>query len=129
MRVEFTVQGMTAVQAYDGTTGWMIMPFAGKTDPEKMPEELAGEIEEQADFYGPFVDTEEKGYTLELAGEDEVDGTPVYTVRSPTRTATSPGSTSTRSTAWRSRAAASARCRGSRSRRPPPSATTSRSAT
>jgi len=81
LRMEFTLQGMTGVQAFDGDSGWMIMPFAGKTDPEKMPEELASELKDQADFYGPFVDTEEKGYTLELVGEEEVEGTPAYKVK------------------------------------------------
>src|SRR5262245_2842851 len=33
MRMEMKFQGMTAVQAYDGTSGWMIMPFQGRTDP------------------------------------------------------------------------------------------------
>src|SRR5215470_12096180 len=32
MRIEFTIQGMTAVMAYDGKSGWMIMPFGGKKD-------------------------------------------------------------------------------------------------
>ena len=28
-RLEFTVQGLTAVQAYDGKNAWQIMPFTG----------------------------------------------------------------------------------------------------
>ena len=36
IRTEFTMQGMTGVMAYDGETGWAIMPFMGKNDPEKM---------------------------------------------------------------------------------------------
>src|SRR5215213_6450011 len=36
MRMEFTIQGMTGVQAYDGKTGWAVMPFMGKKDPEVM---------------------------------------------------------------------------------------------
>src|SRR5216117_2716608 len=36
VRIEFTVQGMTGTQAYDGKSGWMVMPFMGKKDPEKM---------------------------------------------------------------------------------------------
>ena len=31
----FEAQGMKGVQAYDGETGWAIMPFMGKPDPEK----------------------------------------------------------------------------------------------
>ena len=27
MRLEFTMQGMTAIQAYDGETAWSVMPM------------------------------------------------------------------------------------------------------
>ena len=37
-RVEFTVQGMQGVQAYDGETAWIQMPFMGSPDPEPAPE-------------------------------------------------------------------------------------------
>src|SRR5689334_17961475 len=33
MRLEMTIQGKTMVQAYDGKTAWMIMPFVGSPDP------------------------------------------------------------------------------------------------
>ncbi len=83
LRMEFTLQGMTGVQAYDGTTAWMLMPFMGKTEPEKMPEEAAKRVEEQADFDGPFLDTEKKGYKLELVDEKPVtvEGTDAYKVK------------------------------------------------
>jgi outer membrane lipoprotein-sorting protein len=81
LRMEFTVQGMTGVQVYNEGEGWMVMPFTGSSEPQKMPTDQLNNYEDQADFAGPFVDTEEKGYTLEYGGEDEVDGTPVYKVK------------------------------------------------
>src|SRR5258708_30794120 len=33
IRENFTLQGMTAIQAYDGSTGWQIHPFGGKKGP------------------------------------------------------------------------------------------------
>src|SRR5579862_4451550 len=36
MRLEMTIQGKTMVQAYDGKTAWMIMPFLGSPDPQVM---------------------------------------------------------------------------------------------
>jgi opacity protein-like surface antigen len=30
VRVEFTFQGMTGIQGYDGETAWQVMPFMGK---------------------------------------------------------------------------------------------------
>ena len=41
IRLEFTMQGMTAIQAFDGETGWAILPFLGKTEPEEMAEDLS----------------------------------------------------------------------------------------
>lgn len=81
VRIEFTMQGMTAVQAYDGEVGWAIMPFLGKTEPEEMAEDQLKEIKDQADLDGVLVNYEEKGHTVELLGTEEVDGTPAYMLR------------------------------------------------
>jgi outer membrane lipoprotein-sorting protein len=78
MRLEFSMQGMTGVQAFDGETGWMIMPFMGKTEPETMAGEQLEQVKDQADFEGPLMNWEAKGHTIELLGEEEVDGTPAY---------------------------------------------------
>ncbi len=81
-RLEFKIQGQSGIQGYDGETAWMHMPFMGKADPEVLPEEDARQVEDQADMIdGPFIDTEEKGYTLEYMGEEEVDGTPVHKIK------------------------------------------------
>jgi outer membrane lipoprotein-sorting protein len=81
VRIEFTMQGMTAVQGYDGEVGWAIMPFLGKTEPEEMAEDQLKEMKEQADFDGVLVNFEEKGHTVELLGTEEVDGTPAYKLK------------------------------------------------
>ena len=81
MRMEFTFQGMTGVQAYDGETGWQIMPFAGSSEPEKMSEEEVKSVVDQADIDGPLVDYADKGHTLELLGTEEVDGTEVHKIK------------------------------------------------
>ena len=77
-RIEFSFQGMTGVQAFDGETGWFIMPFMGKTDPEKMPPDQLKDIEDQADLDGPLVDYKKKGHKVELLGTDEVEGSEAY---------------------------------------------------
>ncbi len=81
MRMEFTFQGMTGVQAFDGKTGWSVMPFMGKTDPEAMPEEEVKRMQEQADMDGLFLDYKEHGRTVELMGKEELEGTPVYKLK------------------------------------------------
>src|SRR5262252_1550989 len=47
VRQDFTLQGMTAISAYDGTTGWRVSPFQGKKDPEAMSEDdVKGMVED-----------------------------------------------------------------------------------
>jgi hypothetical protein len=74
IRETFTLQGMTAVTAYDGTTGWQIQPFGGHKDPELMGEDDLKDLLLDADFDGPLVDYKEKGNTVEFLGHDVVDG-------------------------------------------------------
>lgn len=81
MRMDFTVQGMTGTQAYDGSTGWMLMPFMGKKEAEPMTADMLKEVKDMADFDGPFIDYAKKGYTVELLGKGEVEGTPAYKVK------------------------------------------------
>lgn len=81
IRLEFTIQGMTGVQASDGKTAWMLMPFMGKTDPEEMPADQARQLKEQADIDGELFDWKAKGHTVELVGKEEVEGTEVYKLK------------------------------------------------
>ena len=81
VRMEFEVQGMTAVQAYDGETGWAIMPFMGKTTPETMADDELKSIQEMAEWEGPLVDWQEKGHSVELVGTEDVEGTEAYAVK------------------------------------------------
>jgi outer membrane lipoprotein-sorting protein len=81
MRLEFTVQGMTAVQVVDGDSGWQIMPFMGKTDPEPMTDEDLRNFQNQADIDGPLVDWQQKGHKVELLGTEEVEGADAYKLK------------------------------------------------
>lgn len=81
MRMEFTFQGMTGIQAYDGKDGWFVMPFAGKTDPEKMPPDQAKLMKQEADMDGPLVDYRKKGHKVELMGKEEADGSDAYKLK------------------------------------------------
>ncbi|HKD01327.1 MAG TPA: hypothetical protein VKB77_02825 [Terriglobales bacterium] len=74
VRESFSIQGMTAVQAYDGTTGWAIQPFGGKKDPMLMGEDDLRDLLIDADFDGPLVDYQAKGNTVEYLGHDTIDG-------------------------------------------------------
>jgi hypothetical protein len=74
VRNNLSLQGMTAVQAYDGSAGWLTQPFRGRKDPELMGEDNLRDLLLAADFDGPLVDYAEKGNKIEYLGHAEVDG-------------------------------------------------------
>ena len=74
VRETFSLQGMTAVQAYDGSSGWQIQPFSGHKEPELMGEDDLRDLLLDADFDGPLVNYKEKGNMIEYLGHDVVDG-------------------------------------------------------
>ena len=85
LRLDFTLQGMTGTQAYDGSTGWMVMPFMGKKDPEKMSADMLKEMIDEADFDGSLFDYKAKGNTVELLGKVDVEGSPAYKLKVTTK--------------------------------------------
>src|SRR5262245_10646049 len=81
MRMEFTLQGMTGIQAYDGTTAWSVMPFMGKKDPEPMAGDEAKMVAEQSEFDGPLIDYKARGNKVELVGRETVEGVEAYKLK------------------------------------------------
>jgi hypothetical protein len=80
MRVESTFQGRTIVQACAGLKAWWIMPFLS-AEAREMPPEQGRLFRDQADFADPLVVFREKGYSLELLGKEELQGTPVFKLK------------------------------------------------
>ncbi|MFI5181930.1 MAG: sialidase [Thermoanaerobaculia bacterium] len=81
MRREFTLQGLTAVEAWDGKDAWSVMPFGGRRDPERSSADEARTRAQDADFEGPLVGWREKGHSVEYLGTEDVDGTPAHKLR------------------------------------------------
>ena len=81
VRQEFSLQGFTAVNAYDGKTGWKIEPWQGKKDPEPLGEEEMKQILEDSDFDGPLVNYQQKGNKLEFVGMEPVEGTDAFKLK------------------------------------------------
>ena len=82
-RQEFTFQGMTGVQSYDGSKNeaWQIMPFMGKKDPELMSADERDEMADEADLDGQLLDYAKKGTKIEFLGKDKLEGTDVYKLK------------------------------------------------
>ena len=81
VREETTLQGMTRIDAYDGTEGWKISPFQGRKDPEKVSADDAKELIEDAEIDGALINWKEKGSTVEYLGTEDVDGTMAHKLR------------------------------------------------
>jgi hypothetical protein len=81
IRETLTIQGMTEIDAYDGTVGWKISPFQGRKDPELMGEDELRPLLEEGDFYGPLVDYQAKGNKIEYLGHDTVEGDDAYKLK------------------------------------------------
>jgi len=56
VRIDVSLQGMTAVNAFDGSEGWKISPFQGRKDPEKMSADDTKSLYEDSEIDGPLVD-------------------------------------------------------------------------
>lgn len=81
VRINATLQGLTVVQAFDGSGGWQIQPFQGRKDPEALSTDDVKALQEEADFEGPLIGAEAKGARIEALGNIDVDGAPAWAIR------------------------------------------------
>jgi len=75
VRNEATVQGLTQVQAWDGKEAWQISPFQGRKDPERMSEDDAKSLADDAAIAGSLINYQARGAKIEYLGTEDVDGT------------------------------------------------------
>jgi len=80
-RSDFSLQGMTAIQAWDGKQAWTVQPFGGRREPQKLAPDDAKDLVERADVAGPLVDYAGKGNTIEYLGREDIDGTDAHKLR------------------------------------------------
>ena len=81
IRVQFTIQGVTAVFASNGKTGWKVSPFEDDMQLKDLPDEVTSEAMDQTDLEGPLVDWKVKGHTIEFAGNETVNGRATYKLK------------------------------------------------
>src|SRR5437762_2079330 len=55
LRRERTMQGLTAITAFDGTAGWTLNPFRGRREPQRLPPDAVKGLATDADLDGPLV--------------------------------------------------------------------------
>lgn len=65
---------------FDGETMWSTNFMTQKA--EKSPQEVVDNMKLEAnDFHSPFLNYKDKGYTVELMGKEEIDGTEAYKIK------------------------------------------------
>jgi hypothetical protein len=80
-RLEIKVQDQTAVQVYDGTSGWKLRPFLGRKDAEPYTPTENKLAQAWDDLDGPLVDYAIKGTKITFEGKEVVEGQESYKVK------------------------------------------------
>jgi hypothetical protein len=80
-RVELQFKGQTAIQVYDGTSGWKLRPFLNRLDVEPYTAEEMKTSSKQAELDGPIVDYAAKGTRIELDGIEKVEDRDTYKLK------------------------------------------------
>jgi hypothetical protein len=80
-RIEIEFAGKTAVQVYDGASGWLLRPYLNREDWQPFTAEQAKAQEGAWELDGPVIDCAAHGGKVELAGVERVEGRDAYKLR------------------------------------------------
>jgi hypothetical protein len=80
-RVELEFKGQTAIQVYDGTSGWKLRPFLNRLEVEPYTADEMKTSSKQAELDGPIVDYAAKGTRIELDGIEKVEDRDTYKLK------------------------------------------------
>lgn len=81
MRLEFNVMGSNNIQVVTRSAGWSLMPVMMQTAPQDMDSATLKIMQTQLDLRGELYDYKNKGKKIELAGKEDVNGTPAYKLK------------------------------------------------
>jgi len=81
MRFELQFNGQTAIQVFDGSSGWKLRPFLNRRVVEPYTTEEMKTASMQADLDGPLVDYAAKGTRVELVGMEKVEDRDTYKLK------------------------------------------------
>ncbi|MEP6881378.1 MAG: hypothetical protein ABI866_05255, partial [Dokdonella sp.] len=81
VRSEASVQGLTQVEVWNGEQGWRIDPFQGRKDAERMTDDDARGLADDADIAGPLINYKAQGNTVDYQGTEDVDGTEAHKLK------------------------------------------------
>ena len=81
VRFELQFKGQSAVQVYDGASGWKLRPYLNHLEVEPFTPDESHIASMQSDLDGPLVDYAAKGTAIELAGMEKVDDRDTYKLK------------------------------------------------
>jgi outer membrane lipoprotein-sorting protein len=84
-RQEITLPAGQAIQAFDGTTAWVVNPMLKIDTPQPVPGPAAELAKNSADFDGALINYKAKGTAIELVGKEQLDGKDVYHLKVTTK--------------------------------------------
>jgi hypothetical protein len=85
VRLEVQFKGQTAVQVYDGVTGWKRRPYLNRNDVESYSAEELKAASLQPDLDGLLIDYAAKGNTVELVDTEKVEDRDAYNLKVTTK--------------------------------------------
>ena len=78
VRNEASVQGLTQVEVWNGEQGWRIDPFQGRKDAERMTDDDARGLADDANIAGAVINYKAQGTNVDYLGTEDVDGTEAH---------------------------------------------------
>ncbi len=80
-RLELDFNGQTAVQVYDGVSGWKLRPYMGRSNWDAYTTAELGQAALEPGIDGFLIDFAAKGARVDAAGTDNVEGHPAYKLK------------------------------------------------
>jgi len=77
-RLEIAFKDQTAVQAYDGSSGWKVRPFLNRNEVEPYSSAESRIAAAADELDGALLDYQSKGTRIALAGTETIEGRPAY---------------------------------------------------
>ena len=74
MCLEFVFDGETAIQCVNGDTGWKLLPFRGRTQPEPMTEMELQKLADTVSIDGVLQGAAARGDKIKFLGEETIGG-------------------------------------------------------
>lgn len=80
-RLDFGVNNVYFIQAYDGQQGWKYTPTERGSEPIPLAGEELDDLKETCDFDGPLIDYKKKGHKIEYLGVENKNGKEAYNLK------------------------------------------------